>query len=195
MRQPSLLVDEAPAERASRVLEVLARAAMAHANLVQRLVDRLEAGGHEAGHRGSEGCGCMGEARRNGYGRPILAALCGRIDAFVFALPNRALALVFDHPGFGSHLGLMSCRSLAAAFGREPAGAGVEGRGSGTAGRRCREPPPDPYDSGVSSSPSHRLITPQSAARHELGTIPTATEALSPSVGPNRSLGRQEAKP
>ena len=36
---------------------------MPHAKLVQRLVNHLEAGGHETGHRGSEGCGGVGKAQ------------------------------------------------------------------------------------------------------------------------------------
>jgi hypothetical protein len=59
--------------------------------------------------------------------------LRGRINAFFFASPNRALVLVFDHPGFGSHLRQLSCRSLAVAVNPLARASRGEGGGHGSA--------------------------------------------------------------
>ena len=66
VRQPGFFGNEAAAERALRIVAVFARFAVAHAELVQRLVHRLEAGRGEPGHRSGKRCRRAGETPRSG---------------------------------------------------------------------------------------------------------------------------------
>jgi hypothetical protein len=80
VRQPSLLGDEAAAERALGVPSVLARAAMAHSKFVKRLVNRPEARGGKSRHCSREGSGSAKQTRGGLWSRLVLGLRATAVD-------------------------------------------------------------------------------------------------------------------